>query len=94
MAGFEWDEEKRRRNIEDHGLDFRLAARIFAHPVLESEDRRRDYGETRFRALGHIDGAFYLVAYTWRGNCRRILSAWKVGCDGRKRYETLLSRGP
>jgi uncharacterized DUF497 family protein len=29
MAGFEWDEGKRRRNIEEHGVDFRLAALIF-----------------------------------------------------------------
>ena len=89
---FEWDETKRQRNIEIHGVDFRRASQIFAGPVIDAQDRRDDYGETRHRALGQIDGETYLVAYTWRGNRRRIISAWKVGEDGRRRYEEILAR--
>ncbi len=45
MDGFEWDEEKRRRNLEDHGVDFRLAARIFRDTVIEARDERGGYDE-------------------------------------------------
>jgi hypothetical protein len=91
-AGFEWDEDKRKRNIAERGVDFRRAAQIFRNPVLETEDTREDYGEQRFRALGHVDEEYYLVAYTWRGNRRRIISAWKVGEDGKRRYQEILAR--
>jgi uncharacterized DUF497 family protein len=90
MTGFEWDEDKRRRNIEEHGVDFRLAALIFNNPVLEAGDERDEYGEARYRALGHVGDAYFLVAFTWRGDVRRIISAWKVGDDGKKRYQTIL----
>jgi len=91
---FEWDEEKRRSNIADHQVDFRVAVRIFHHPVIEAADERDDYGEVRLRALGHIDEDYYLVVYTWRGTTRRIISAWKVGEDGKRRYTALLTARP
>ena len=92
-VAFEWDEEKRWRNLDEHGVDFRDAALIFENPVVEAEDSRSDYGEIRIRALGHVDNEYYLVVYTWRGDNRRIISAWKVGEDGKKRYQALLARG-
>jgi uncharacterized DUF497 family protein len=90
--GFEWDENKRQSNIAERGVDFRLAALIFENPVIESEDAREDYGEQRFRALGHVGDEYFIVAYTWRGFRRRIISAWKVGSDGKKRYEAIFAR--
>ncbi len=89
---FEWDEDKRRQNLAEHGVDFRDAALIFERPVIEAEDTRSDYGEVRIRALGQVDEDFFLVAYTWRGDRRRIISAWKVDDDGKKRYQALLGR--
>ena len=44
--GFEWSEQKWRENLDDHGVDFADAALIFAHPVLEAEDDRQDYGRS------------------------------------------------
>ena len=92
MTGFEWDDDKRSRNIEERGVDFRVAARIFMNPVNEAEDERGDYGEVRIRALGHVGDEYYLVVYSWRGTNRRIISAWKVGRNGRKRYQAILAR--
>ena len=91
MDGFEWDETKRRENLDAHGVDFGDAALIFEHPVIEAEDERSDYGETRIRALGHVDDDYFLVVYTWRGENRRLISAWKVGEHGKRRYQALLS---
>lgn len=93
IEGFEWDADKRRSNIVDHGVDFRRASLIFLNPTIEADDLREDYGERRFRALGHVDGEFFLVAYTWRGRVRRIISAWKVGEDGKRRYQAILGQG-
>ena len=84
---FEWDENKRIRNIKKHGVDFILAAGVFSNPVLEVIDERNDYGEVRIRALGVIKGHYLTVVYTWRGNTRRIISAWKVGQNGKRKYQ-------
>ena len=43
-------------NIAKHGIDFVAAARVFVGPILEIEDRRRDYDEPRFLALAQIAG--------------------------------------
>ena len=92
MMGFEWNMAKRAANLREHGIDFADAALIFAGPVIEARDTRADYGEPRLRAVGQVDGEIYLVAYTWRGRNRRIISAWRLNDDGRRRYEAALSR--
>ncbi|MFZ4541968.1 MAG: BrnT family toxin [Rickettsiales bacterium] len=51
---FEWDETKRQANLAKHGVDFRLAALVFAGPTLEAPDEREDYGEDRTIALGRV----------------------------------------
>ena len=88
----EWDEAKRLFNLESHGVDFKDAALIFERPVIEAEDTRENYGEKRWRALGHVEDEYFMVAYTWRGLLRRIISAWRVGEDGKKRYQAILAR--
>lgn len=89
MDLFEWDERKREENLRSRGVDFRTASGIFDGPVAEIEDRRADYGEKRFRALGGCDGEQFVVVYTWRGAKRRIISAWRVGEHGRRRYQNI-----
>jgi hypothetical protein len=93
MSDVEWDSEKRERNIEERGVDFADAALIFEGIVLEARDERNEYGEVRYRALGHVGDEYYLVAYTWRGANRRIISAWRVGEDGGRRYQAILAGG-
>lgn len=88
---FEWDEAKRLANLEKHGVDFRVAAFIFEGPVCEAPDGREDYGEERLKAVGRDGEATYIVVYTWRGERRRIISAWKAGRHERQQYEKLLA---
>jgi uncharacterized DUF497 family protein len=90
--GLEWDEKKNRANIAEHGVDFRDAALIFDNPVIQSEDNRIAYGGRRYRALGYVDDVYFMVAFTWRGENRRIITAWKVDGDGKRRYQAILSR--
>jgi uncharacterized protein len=82
---FEWEEEKRISNIEERGVDFGDAALIFEGPVIMKEGARENYGERRSRKLGKVDDDYYVVAYTWRGSTCRIISAWRVDAEGKKR---------
>jgi uncharacterized protein len=71
---FEWDAAKSARNETERGLPFELATLMFDGWVMEYRDERRDYGETRIRAIGAVGGAILHCAYTRRGGVRRIIS--------------------
>jgi uncharacterized DUF497 family protein len=72
---FEWDQGKSERNLRERGFDFEFVTRIFDGPIIEEEDRRRDYGENRIVATGKTEDGVFVVIYTWRGRRRRIISA-------------------
>jgi uncharacterized DUF497 family protein len=55
------------KTIEDRGIDFVDAAHVFAGLTLEFEDNRKDYGETRFITMGHLQGRMMVVVWTPRG---------------------------
>jgi uncharacterized DUF497 family protein len=84
--GFEWDETKRRRNLREHGVDFIDMFPIFDGDVAERADARFEYGESRIRCLGELNGRLYVVIYTWRGSNRRIISARKANARERREY--------
>src|SRR5260370_29453337 len=83
---FEWDETKRQANILKHGIDFVGAVTIFTARFIATEDLRRDYGERRYRAIGRFGDAVIQVAYTWRGERRRIISSRRAGRNDRRAY--------
>ena len=90
---FSWDEGKRRENWQRRKVDLLEAALIFEDPeVVESVDDRDDYGEQRIQALGQVGGSFCLVAYIWRDGIRHLITAWKVGEHGGRRYQAILAR--
>jgi uncharacterized DUF497 family protein len=89
---FEWDDDKFDENLRARQVDFAVAARIFDGPVIVSEDRRRHYGEKRYRAIGQFEGQAYVVAYTYRDEVCHIITAWKVGPKGERRYKAPLGR--
>ena len=72
---FEWDAAKHATTLGERGIGFDDAAQIFVRPVLIWQDSRRDYVEDRFRAVGETDGDILHVAFTWRGDVMRIISA-------------------
>ena len=83
---YEWDEAKRQANILKLGIDFVDATAMFAGRFIESEDRRRDYGEERYRAVGLLGDVLIQIADTWRGQSRRIISARRAGRNDRRAY--------
>jgi uncharacterized DUF497 family protein len=83
---FEWDEAKSARNLRERGFSFDLPSHMFKDRVLEIEDRRRDYGERRFLAIGQVEGEIFALVYTWRGTIRRIISARRAKRKERDAY--------
>lgn len=83
---FEWDEAKRLSNLAKHGVDFVRAAKIFRNPVLEAIDESGDHSELRLKAIGQSEGDCFIVVYTWRGDSRRVISAWKARRHEQEEY--------
>ena len=83
----EWDEDKRRKTLEERGLDFKLARYILADPNLVCcIDNRRDYKETRYIAYGMVQGTVLKLCYTMRGSIYRIISLHKIHKDKQEKY--------
>jgi uncharacterized DUF497 family protein len=96
MARVSWDERKRLSVIAARGVDFIDAAGMFDNPRFTREDRRRDYGEPRYIALGESEGVHYVVVYTPRQTADgeeifHLITAWRAGRRTRQRYQDLLA---
>ena len=78
----EWDEAKSRANLLLRGFDFAHAALIFEGPVIEREDRRKDYRERRLIATGMADGECLTVVCMPPAGRGRIISAWLCEQEG------------
>jgi uncharacterized protein len=89
--GFEWDAAKSARNEEERGLPFELAALLFDGLVIERIDDRRDYGETRYRAIGVVGDVVWHCVYTPRGAARRIVSLRYANRKERDAYRATYS---
>jgi uncharacterized DUF497 family protein len=75
MSEYEWDEEKRRANLQKHKLDFRAAGRVY-----ESQNKITTMDpyphEERFRDYAAINGTVRVLIYTLRrgGEVVRFIS--------------------
>lgn len=85
---FEWDESKRLGNLEKHGVDFLRAQMLFDGRSVITAPSRRGH-EMRYATTGPIDGRFYTVVWTWRGDVVRIISARRARHEEEERYRAL-----
>ena len=70
---FEWDEKKHLKTVRERHLDFANAYQIFdGRPVIHVRAWRNQ--EERFVSTAKINGKFFTVVWTWRGNNQRIMS--------------------
>lgn len=60
----EFDPAKDEINRKKHGISLEAAIRFDWDTALEREDDRFDYGETRFVAIGLIEGRLHVMAFT------------------------------
>jgi hypothetical protein len=82
----EFDETKRAATPEKRGLDIADAQLVFEGRNLTFEDDRKDYGEPRFVTIGYLHGRMGFLAWTPRGDRRRIISLRKANGREEKRY--------
>lgn len=73
-----WDEAKRRKNINDHGLDFVGCEAIWDNFTITREDVRLPYGEKRLVTFGLLEGAVAVLVYTERRAGPHIISLRKA----------------
>ena len=72
---FEWDEEKERENIRDHGINFTDAADVFYdYGRMERHDDDSSDDEDRWQTMGFFKDVLFVV-YTERGDVTWIISA-------------------
>jgi hypothetical protein len=86
-----FDPAKRDLTARHRGLDFASASKVFAGRHLTAPDERRDYGEPRLITVGVLDGRVVVIAWTPRGDARRVISMryahakevrrWRLGLD-------------
>lgn len=81
-----FDPAKDAANIVKHGLSLADFAGFDADPITLVDDRF-DYGETRFRALGSIDGAAHVIVYAVAGEALRLISFRRAHAKEGRQYE-------
>jgi hypothetical protein len=86
---FEWDSSKKRVNLRKHGIDFRIAARVFLDPHMIEFDDLHASGELRFNAIGLVDNRMLFVTYTMRGDTVRIISARGAEPHEKRKYHEI-----
>jgi len=84
---FEWDENKARRNVEEHGVTFEKAAEAFFDPFYQMGDALVNDEQRDFIMGYSLAQRLLLVIYTERGERTRIISAWPATRSERKLYE-------
>lgn len=87
-----YDPAKRDRTLEERGLDFEDAPKVFAGPVVEVEDDRQDYGEVRWITAGRLNEDVVVIVWTPRDDARRIIAMRKCHGAERKRIAESLGR--
>ena len=73
-----WSESKRQLNLQQHGLDFVDAPRVFDGSTYTYEDDRFDYSEQRFVTLGLLEELVVSIVHTETTRLIRVISFRKA----------------
>lgn len=87
MLWYEWDDAKSLANQAKHGVAFEEILAFRWDTVLESPDRRNEFGEIRWIALGFIGARLHVAIYTMRESACRLISLRKANLRERRAYE-------
>jgi uncharacterized DUF497 family protein len=85
-----FDPAKRARTLQERGLDFADAGKVFAGKTLDRPDIRQDYGEERIVTVGHLASGMVVLVWTPRGDTCHIISMRKANDREQARYEAWL----
>lgn len=73
-----FDPDKNDRNIRDRGLSFEQAAEFDLESALVLVDERKEFGETRYIALGMLADRLHVLCFTEAGDGIRVISLRKA----------------
>ena len=82
-----YDPDKNDKNIAERGISFERAAEFEWSSALIVEDIRKDYGESRFQALGFIGKRLHVLVVAPRAGKVHVMSPRKANRREVKRYE-------
>ncbi|MGD9614796.1 MAG: BrnT family toxin [Alphaproteobacteria bacterium] len=83
----EFDPCKDRENQRKHGISLAAAARMDLAAASIEPDERYDYGETRYRVCGPIDGRLHMLVFTMRGSVLRAISLRRANAKEMKAHD-------
>lgn len=83
-----YDPVKNEKNIAERGISFKQVAEFDWSSALIVEDTRKNYGESRFQALGLIGKRLHVLVFTPRAGQVHVISLRKANRREVKRYET------
>lgn len=85
----EFDPDKAASNPLNHeGVTFEEAKAVLFDPYALTREDADVQGEVRFVTLGMgAKGRILIVVWTLRGDCPRLISAWKANQPQRRQYE-------
>jgi len=81
-----YDSAKNRRNIRDRGLSFDSAAEFDFESALYAVDKRQDYGETRYIAVGMLGVRLHVLCFAETLDGIRVISFRKANAREVNRY--------
>ncbi len=81
---YEWDENKREANRAKHGVDFAVVAGFDWASALVRRDLRQQ--ETRYAAMGLINGRLHALVFAMRGDAVRVISLRKANDREKELY--------
>lgn len=82
-----FDPAKNARNKQERRLSFENVAEFDFESAYFEEDRRRDYGEMRIRALGLLDRRLHALVFVETATGIRVISFRRANKREVKRYE-------
>lgn len=83
---FQWDEVNNIRNQTKHGLSFDLIEEFdWDNPLIIDRSRHQD-GETRYAAIGMLNGKLHTVIFTQRSDDIRLISLRRANKQEEKAY--------
>ena len=85
---YQWDPAKAKANVNKHGVEFADAIGVFEDPDAITIEDPDSEGEQRFLSIGlDVLGRIIVVAYTYRDDDVRLISARKATKKEVKIYE-------
>lgn len=73
-----FDPRKSERNVRERGLPFEKAADFDFEQAMIFVDDRRNYGETRYVAIGTLDRRLHVLCFTEAADGIRVISLRKA----------------